>query len=64
VIEDLFIGDDVGANRTRDKIPSIVSDQSIIFFLYVMMPGRVGEGDADGGGHRRERRRERLPHKK
>jgi hypothetical protein len=55
VIEDLFIGDDVGANRTRDKIPSIVSDQSIIFFLHGMTPGRVGEGNADGGGHRRER---------
>jgi hypothetical protein len=51
VLEDSFAGDDVGANRTRDKIPSIVGNQSIIFFLHGTTPGRVGEGGADGGGH-------------
>jgi hypothetical protein len=39
VLEDPFIGDDVGANRMRDNIPSVVSDQSIIFFLHDTMPG-------------------------
>jgi hypothetical protein len=51
VLEDSFAGDNVGANRTRDKIPSIVGNQSIIFFLHGTTPGRVGEGSADGGGH-------------
>jgi hypothetical protein len=55
VLEDPFYGDDVGANRTRDKIPSVVGNQIIIFCLYGVAPGRVGEGSTDGGGHRRER---------
>jgi hypothetical protein len=54
VLEDPFVGDDVGANRMRDKLPSIVGDQSIIFFFHGTALGRVGEGGADGGGHRRE----------
>jgi hypothetical protein len=57
VLEDPLAGDDVGANRTRDKIPSVVGDQSSIFILHGMTPGQVGEGSADGGGHRREWRR-------
>jgi hypothetical protein len=55
VLEDPFIDDDIGANRMRDEISSVVSDQSIIFFFYGMTSGRVGEGGTDGGGHRRER---------
>jgi hypothetical protein len=51
VFEDPFAGDDVGANRTRDKLLSIVGDQSIIFFFHVTASGRVDEGGADGGGH-------------
>jgi hypothetical protein len=47
VLEDLFAGDDVGANRMRDKIPSVVGDQSIIFFLHGTTLGRVGEGGID-----------------
>jgi hypothetical protein len=34
VLEDPFTIDDVGANRMREKIPSVVGDQSIIFFFY------------------------------
>jgi hypothetical protein len=56
VLEDLFVGDDIGAKKTRNKIPSDVGDQSIIFFLHGMVSGQVGEGGVDGGGHRRERR--------
>jgi hypothetical protein len=57
VLEDPFSGDDVGANMTRDKVSSVVGDQSIIFFLHGVAPGWVDEGSADRGGHRRERRR-------
>jgi hypothetical protein len=52
VLKDPFAGDDVGTNKTRDKIPSVVGDQSIIFFMHGTTPGRVGEGGTDGGGHR------------
>jgi hypothetical protein len=56
VLEDPFADDDVGANRTRDKISSVVGNQSIIFFLHGTAPGCVGEGSVDRGGHQRERR--------
>jgi hypothetical protein len=58
VLEDSFAGDDIGANKTRDKLPSIIGDQSIIFFFHGTVAGRVDEGSADGGGHRRESRRQ------
>jgi hypothetical protein len=51
VLEDPFVGDDAGANMTREKLPSVVGDQSIIFFFHGVTPGRVGKGDANGGGH-------------
>jgi hypothetical protein len=51
LLEDPFVGDDVGANRTRDKISSVVGDQNIIFFLHGTAPRRVSEGSADRGGH-------------
>jgi hypothetical protein len=57
VLEDPFPSDDVGANKMRDKISSVIGDQSIIFFLHSILLGWVSEGGADGGGHRRERRR-------
>jgi hypothetical protein len=57
VFEDPFAGDNIGANTTRDKILSVVGDQSIIFFFHDMTPGWVGEGGVDGDGHRRERQR-------
>jgi hypothetical protein len=55
--EDPFAGEDVGANRMRDKIPSVVSDQSIILFLHDMAPRRVDEGGKDEGVHQREQQR-------
>jgi hypothetical protein len=54
VLEDPFVGDDVGANWMRDKIPSDVGDQGIIFFLHSTTPGWVSKGNTDEGGHRRE----------
>jgi hypothetical protein len=55
MFEDPFAGDDIRANRMRDDIPSVVGDESIIFFLHGTTPGWVDEGNADGGGHQRER---------
>jgi hypothetical protein len=55
VLEDPFVDDDIGANRMRDKISSVVGDENSIFFLRGMTPRQVGEGGADGGGHQRER---------
>jgi hypothetical protein len=54
VLEDPFASDDVGANRMRDKISSVVGHQSIIFLFHGTALGRVSEGNVDGGGHRRE----------
>jgi hypothetical protein len=57
LLKDPFADDDVGANRTRDKISSIIGDKSIIFFFHGTMPGQVDEGGMDGGGHQREMQR-------
>jgi hypothetical protein len=57
VLGDSFVSDDVGANKTRDKIQSVVGDQGIIFFLHGTASGRVGEGGMDEGEHQRKRRR-------
>jgi hypothetical protein len=56
VLEYPFVGDDVGVNMTREKLPSVVGDQSIRFFFHGTTPGWVGKGDANGGGHRRKSR--------
>jgi hypothetical protein len=42
MLEDPLADDDVGANRTRDKISSVVGDQSSIFFLHGTTPGLLG----------------------
>jgi hypothetical protein len=52
VLENPFTGEDVRANGARDKIPSVVGYQGSKFFFYCMMPIRISEGGADGGGHR------------
>jgi hypothetical protein len=51
VLEDSFVDDYAGTNRTRDKIPGGVGDQSIIFFLHGTTPRRVSKGVMDEGGH-------------
>jgi hypothetical protein len=56
VLEDPFVGDNIGVNMTREKLPSVVGDQSIIFFFHGTTLGWVGKGDANGGGHRRKSR--------
>jgi hypothetical protein len=52
VHENLLAGDDVGANRTRDKIPSVVGNQGSKLFFHGVTSVWIGEGDANGGGYR------------
>jgi hypothetical protein len=52
VVENPFVGDDVGANRVRDKIPGVVGDQGSKFFFHGAVPVRIDKGSTDGGGHR------------
>jgi hypothetical protein len=52
VLENPFAGDDVGANGARDKISSVVGNQSSKFFFHRMTPVQTNEGGVDGGGHR------------
>jgi hypothetical protein len=54
VLENSLVGDDVGANGARDKIPSVVGDQGSKFFFHGTVPIWIDEGGADGGGHRRQ----------
>jgi hypothetical protein len=56
VLENPLVGDDVGANGMRDKIPGVVGDQGSKFFFHGMAPIRIDEGDADGGGHQQQGR--------
>jgi hypothetical protein len=54
VLENPLVGDDVGANEVRDKISGIVGNQGNKFFFHDMTPIQIDEGDADGGGQRRQ----------
>jgi hypothetical protein len=51
VLENSFVGDDVGTNEARDKILSVVGDQGSKLFLHGTTPIWIDEGDANGGGH-------------
>jgi hypothetical protein len=52
LLENLFAGDNVGANGARDKISGVVGDHDSKFFFHGMMLVRVDEGGTDEGGHR------------
>jgi hypothetical protein len=52
VLENPFIGDDVGANGAWDKISGVVGDQGSKLCFHGVMPVHIDEGDTDGGGHR------------
>jgi hypothetical protein len=52
VLENPLATDDVGANGVRDKISGVVGNQGNKFFFHGMVPIRIDEGSADGGGHR------------
>jgi hypothetical protein len=58
VLEDQFVGDDIGANGMRDKIVGVVGDQRSKFFFQGMEPIQIDKGSVDIGGHRRQGRRE------
>jgi hypothetical protein len=51
VLENLFIGDDVGSNGTRDNIPSVVGNQGSELFFHGASLVWIDEGGVDGGGH-------------
>jgi hypothetical protein len=55
-LENPFTVDDVGANRERDKIPSVVGDQDSKFFFHGVALVQIDEGDTNGGGHRQQGR--------
>jgi hypothetical protein len=52
VLEDPFIGDDIGANGVREKMSGVVGDQGSKFFFHGVTPVRIDESGVDGGGHR------------
>jgi hypothetical protein len=51
VLKNPLVVDDVGNNRVRDKIKSVVGDQCIKFFFHGMMPIQIDEASLDGGGY-------------
>jgi hypothetical protein len=53
MLENPFAGNDVGANRARDKISGVVGNQDSKLFFHDVAPVQINEGGADGGGHRR-----------
>jgi hypothetical protein len=52
VLENLLVGDDVGANGARDKITGVVGDQGSKFFFHGMVTIRIDKGGVDEGGYR------------
>jgi hypothetical protein len=52
VLENPLVGDDVGINGARDKIPSVVGDQGSKFFFHGAAPIQIDGGGVDGGGYR------------
>jgi hypothetical protein len=58
VLENPVAGDDVGANGVRDKIPGVVGNQDSKFFFHGATPIQIDEGGMEGGGHRRQGRRQ------
>ena len=45
-------GDDVGARRTRDKIPSLVGEEGRVLLFHRSAPVRVQQSLVDGRGYR------------
>jgi hypothetical protein len=54
VLENPLADDDVGANRTRDKISCVVGDQGNKLFFHGATLVRIDEGGTDGGGYRQQ----------
>jgi len=54
VLEDPLAGDDVGERRARNKIPSLVRQQSVVLSFHSSPPIGIGEGAAEGLRDRRQ----------
>jgi hypothetical protein len=52
VCEDSFTSYDVGALRSRNKVPCPITHQGPILILHSRAPIGIGEGSADGGRDR------------
>jgi hypothetical protein len=52
ILENPFVGDNVGANRARDKIPGVVGVQGSKLFFHCVTLIRIDKGRADRGEHR------------
>jgi hypothetical protein len=51
MLENSFVGDDVGANWAWDKISGVVGDQGSKFCFHGAAPVWINEGGTNGGGH-------------
>jgi hypothetical protein len=56
VLENPFVSDEFGANGVTNKILGVVGDQGSKFFSHGVAPIRINDGNANGGGHRRQGR--------
>jgi hypothetical protein len=52
VLDNPFVGDDIGASGSRNKIIGVVGDQGSKFFFHCAALVSIGEGGADGCRHR------------
>jgi hypothetical protein len=60
VREDPFVSDDIGALRSWNKVPCLITHQGLVLILHSCASIGIGEGSADGGRDRgRCRRRSR-----
>jgi hypothetical protein len=57
VLENAFVGDDIGANGARDKVLGVVGDQGSKFFFHGAAPVQIDEGSVNKGGHWQQGRR-------
>jgi hypothetical protein len=56
VHENLFVGEDIGANGVRDMILGVIGDQGSKFFFHGAAPIQI-DGGTDGGGRHRQGQR-------
>jgi hypothetical protein len=54
VLEDPFVGDDVGTNGAIDRILGVVGDQGSKFFFYDASLVWINEGGTDASGYWRQ----------
>jgi hypothetical protein len=52
VREDPLAGDNVGALRSGNQLPGLITDQGVVLFLHSRMPMGIGKRSMSGGGDR------------